>query len=80
MIGGLETYFEATSQDFTSHNDLWLIKPDGAITIDALPTFKCIKVKDNETMYNPNSIYNGVIPAATDAWQVYTPNNHECGS
>ena len=80
VIGGLENYFESTSSDFTSHNELYLIKPEGSITLSQLPTFRCIKVYDNEALYDPNEPYMGTVPADNAGWQIYTPNNHECGA
>lgn len=78
VIGGLEEYYANPTKDFTTHNELYLIKPTGTITLDNLPGFKCIKVNDDASLYNPNAAHTGTVPAANAAWVDYHKDSHKC--
>lgn len=47
VIGGLDKHIKSPATDFTTHNEIYLIKSSGALAIDTQPAFKCIKVDDD---------------------------------
>ena len=81
VIAGLRHYLMKPEDVYTRNLDLYLIEPTFT-SASSIPTFRCIKIADNERMYDPMEPFptSEVPDASAIGWKTYTLIDHKCGS